>query len=93
MDKHDAVNKVVAAITEVLEASGRTVTNIEPATCPFQDLEGFDSLSGVEATESLSSALGQDLPDSVFSCTGGDGTLSVSQVADNLMQAMSLGRQ
>ena len=85
MDREEIVHKVVEAVVQVQQASGRSVEGIGPDTRPFKDIEGFDSLSGVEATVLLSEALGRDLPDSVFAPEQGSRLLSVNEVADRVL--------
>lgn len=86
MDKHEIVSKVVEAITQVQEASGRPSSGIDASMRPIQDVEGFDSLSGVEATVVLSEALGIDLPEECnpFISRDGKRALSVEEIADSL---------
>ena len=91
MDKENVVTRVIDAIRQVQESSGRTAVGIGPNTLPFKDVEGFDSLSGVEATVLLSESLGRELPDSVFAPIDGDHILSVSEIAENLCQYVRTG--
>ena len=70
---------------QVQQASGRSIEGIGPDTHPFKDVEGFDSLSGVEATVLLSDSVGWDLPDSVFVPEQGSRALSVNEVADRVL--------
>ena len=74
MDKSDVMSHVIDAVKQVQESSGRTSAGIGSGTRPFRDVEGFDSLSGVEATALLSQSLGQELPDSVFTPVEGSHT-------------------
>ena len=85
MSKDDIVRQVIEAVVQVQQASGRSAEGIEPDTRPFKDVEGFDSLSGIEATVLLSETLGRDLPDSVFTPEQGDHVLSVNEVADRVL--------
>ena len=89
MNRDDIVRQVIEAVVEVQQASGRSIDGIGPDTRPFKDVEGFDSLSGVEATVLLSGTLGLDLPDSVFTPEQGSQMLSVNEVADRVMVAQA----
>ena len=89
MDKDVIVRQVIEAVVQVQQASGRSIEGIGPDTRPFKDVEGFDSLSGVEATVLLSEALGRDLPDSVFVPEQGSRALSVNEVADRVLSCTS----
>ena len=89
MDRNDIVCEVIQAVTQVQEASGRRVEGISPNTRPFKDVQDFDSLCGVEATVLLSEALGPDLPDSVFAPEQGSRALSITEIADGVLDCMS----
>ena len=86
MDKQEIVTKVVQTVAHVQEVSGRSSAGIGPSTRPVGGVDGFDSLSGVEATVMLSESLGVDLPDNYnpFISSDGSRALSVGEIADNL---------
>lgn len=90
MEKHEIVDKIVEAITQVQEASGRPSSDIGVSMRPVQDVEGFDSLCGVEATVVLSDSLGIDLPEDCNPFISKDGrrALSVEEIADTLRPYM-----
>ena len=86
MDKQEIVTKVVQTVVEVQEVSGRSSVGIGVSTRPVGGVEGFDSLSGVEATVMLSESLGVDLPDNYNPFISNDGkqALSVGEIAETL---------
>ena len=86
MDKATVLQEVVQAVAQVQEVSGRPTAGIGPSTRPVGGVDGFDSLSGVEATVMLSDSLGVDLPDDYNPFISNDGkrALSVGEIADNL---------
>ena len=86
MDKQEVVTKVVQTVAQVQEMSGRSSAGIGASTRPVRDVEGFDSLCGVEATVMLSESLGVDLPEDYnpFISKDGKRALSVGEIADNL---------
>ena len=86
MDKQELVNKVVQTVAHVQEVSGRSSAVIGASTRPVGGVEGFDSLSGVEATVMLSESLGVDLPEEYnpFISSDGKRALSVGEIADTL---------
>ena len=86
MEKQKIVTTVAQTVAQVQEASGRASGGINASTRPLRDVEGFDSLSGLEATVMLSESLGVDLPENYNPFTSKDGNraLSVSEIADNL---------
>lgn len=86
MEKLELVAKVVQAVAHVQEVSGRSSVGIGATTRPVGGVEGFDSLSGVEATVMLSESLGVDLPDDYnpFISRNGKRALTIDEIADNL---------
>ena len=92
MDKDVIVRQVIEAVVQVQQASGRSIEGIGPDTLPFKDVEGFDSLSGVEATVLLSDTVGRDLPDSVFVPEQGNRMLSLAEVADRVLGCTSAAK-
>lgn len=86
MEKQLIIDKVVQTVTCVQQMSGRPSTEIGVSTRPVGGVEGFDSLSGVEATVMLSESLGVELPEDYnpFISTDGKRALSVGEIADTL---------
>ena len=91
MDTGSVVDLVIDVIRQVQGLSGRAAGGMEPDTRPFKDVEGFDSLSGIEATLLLSETLGQELPDSVFVPSEGGRVLSIKEIAENACKYVSTG--
>ncbi|MCQ3803388.1 MAG: hypothetical protein OXC98_04570 [bacterium] len=86
MNKQEILKRVVQVIVEVQEVSGRSSAGIDASTCPVFGVEGFDSLSGVEATVMLSESLKVELPGNYnpFISEDGKRALSVGEIADSL---------
>ena len=86
MDKQQIIAKVVETVTQVQDVSGRPSAGIGVSTRPVQDVEGFDSLCGVEATVMLSESLGVALPDDYnpFISDDGERALSIGEIAETL---------
>ena len=86
MHKQEIVTKVVQTVAHVQEMSGRSSAGIGASTRPVRGVEGFDSLSGVEATVMLSDSLGVELPEDYnpFISSDGKRALSVGEIADTL---------
>lgn len=86
MDKQEIVTKIVQTVVEVQDLSGRASSEIDASTLPLKDVEGFDSLSSLEATVMLSESIGVDIPENYnpFISKDGNRALSVSEIADNL---------
>ncbi len=91
MDKAEVMEKVIQAVTLVQELSGRGAGVIDSSTRPVGDIEGFDSLSGVEATVILSESLGHEIPDdNPFVSKDGRRALSVAEITDDLCDMIGL---
>lgn len=85
MEKAEAAKIIVETLNSIQLISGRTIGEITGSTCPIGDLDGFDSLCGVEASFMLSSQLGFELPGvNAFVNEQGTKALSVDQIADTL---------
>ena len=91
MDKEQAVQQVMGTIRQVRTHSGQGSVQLGPSTRPLQDLDGFDSLSGVEAAVLLSESVGFDLPDHIFTGSKGQRVPSVGEIADIVVQATQPG--
>lgn len=92
MDRKEVLGRVIEAISRVQSLSGRAVGDLGPQTCPVEDIEGFDSLSGVEATLFLSELLKTDLPNdrNPFLSVDGNRALSVNETTDYLCNIVTL---
>lgn len=90
MEKQEVISKVIQAVGEVQDASGRSSGQIGPTTRPIGDVKGFDSLSGVESTIVLSESLGCDIPDTFnpFISPDGHRALTVEEIAESLCALM-----
>ena len=83
---NDKVMKVIAEVlANVQTSSGREAVLVTGNTCPIGDLDGFDSLNGVEASVELSERLGIDLPGvNAFVNEEGSRALKISEIACNI---------
>ena len=61
MSQSEAVQAVTDVLKEVQELSGRPAGAIDESTKPIGDLDGFDSLCGVEAAGILCGKFGVEL--------------------------------
>ena len=93
MDRQEIVTKIVQTVSQVQEMSERPSAGIDAATRPVGGVEGFDSLSGVEATVMLSDSLGIHLPEDYnpFISKDGKRALSVDEIADSLSAHIGSG--
>ena len=92
MSRDGVMEKVIQAVAQVQEASGRAVGQISAGTRPMGDISGFDSLNGVEVTVDLSQSLGQELPnDNIFVSKDGRRALSIAEITDNLYKTIGVG--
>ena len=85
MHRAAVLEKVVEAIRQIQEDSGRPVGVIDSSTKPVGGAPGFDSLNGIEATVILSESLDYDIPDdNLFVSEDGRWALTIGTVADKL---------
>lgn len=93
MNKPEIVTAVVETIAKVQGMSGRPCAGMDASTRPIGGVEGFDSLSGVEATVMLSESLRVDIPinQNPFISKDGRRPLSISEIADTLGAHGDLG--
>ena len=88
MNHAEVVSVLLDVLTSIQQNSGRDMTAISGNNCPIGDLDGFDSLNGVEATVELADRLGIDISGtSVFVNDLGTKALSVTEVAERLIAA------
>ena len=91
MQKTDVVRKVAETVETVQKVSGRTVHDITADTYIYTDIDGFDSLNGVEATVILSEGLGDaELADDLFLPEKGDRDISVGEIADRICDQLNV---
>jgi len=85
MNRIEVVRVLLDVLGTIQQNSGRSYDPINENTCPIGDLDGFDSLNGVEATVELADRLGIDIARAtVFVNEAGTKALSVSEVAELL---------
>ncbi len=90
MDRAVILEKVIEAVQQIQMVSGRTLGEIHSGTKPVEDTEGFDSMSGLEATMGLAQSLGRDIrEDNLFVSTDGRRALSVAEVTDNVSKIIN----
>lgn len=84
---------VLEVLREVQTLSGRPWTGVDPAAKPIGELDGFDSLTAIEATVMIEEKLGcPDLGvDSVFVSEDGKRPLTVEQIARHISKLLATG--
>jgi hypothetical protein len=85
---------VIDVLREVQTISGRRWTELQPGEKPIGVLEGFDSLSGVEATVMIEQRLGCDglEIDSMFVSDDGKHALTILEIANRIATLMKTKR-
>ena len=83
-DRETVERELIAAIRECMKASGKECPELTGATVPFKDLEGFDSLCGIEVAVDLEAKLDQALGEDLFVAGSGKSARprSVGEIAD-----------
>ena len=85
---------VIDVLREVQTISGRPWMELQPGDKPIGALEGFDSLSGVEATVMVEQRLGCDglEIDSMFVSDDGTHALTIVEIANRISTLMKTKR-
>ena len=91
MDRERVEGAVIDALKQVQETSGLVTGPIGSDTRPLQDIDSFDSYSGVEAALFISESRGCEIPCGVFLPKNGRRHLSVSEIAENVCGQMKMG--
>ena len=79
---------LIEVITEIQAGSGRPVPEFHDELCPIGDLEGFDSLNGLEVSCELSKHLDRDIkPDLMVPDHPWD-QLTITEIVGRLQQAV-----
>lgn len=66
MSPEDVKTALIEVLQEIQSDSGYEETPITGKTCPITDLEGFDSLIGVEAMGMLADKLNVNIPNECY---------------------------
>jgi acyl carrier protein len=78
-------------LTEVQEMSGCAPPQLTPNSKPIGDLEGFDSLSSIEATVLIESALGINAGcESLFISDDGQNALTLDEILQRVSSLANL---
>ena len=90
MSQEESIAVVLDVLKEVQRLSGRDWTDLGVDAKPIGALDGFDSLSGVEATVMFEQRLGCTLDvDSVFVSEDGKRALKVREVSERLRKLLA----
>jgi acyl carrier protein len=82
MDTNEAQLLVLAVLEEIQKSSGRAFSEVAPDDEPIGALDGFDSLTGIEATVMIEEKLGCNLDlESIFVSQDGRRALTLEQIA------------
>jgi len=83
MTRDETLHMVCAAITLIQKQSGRMVNLLSEDSCPFRDVDGFDSLNGQEVTAILLEDLPLGADFNPFTPPK-DGDLTIGEIADRV---------
>jgi acyl carrier protein len=85
---------VVDVLHEAQKLGGREWSELSADCKPIGDLEGFDSLTAVEATVMIEEKLGCDLElDSVFVSENGKRALTIKEICEQLAKKLERRNQ
>lgn len=93
MSLDEIQSTVLNVLRDVQTLSGRPWTDLDPTATPIGGLDGFDSLSSVEATVMVEEKLGcGDLKvSSLFISEDGTRALSVKEIAKRISELLAAG--
>ncbi len=91
MERIEIERRLIETLHEVQELSGCVRVEINSNTCPIDDLDGFDSLRGVETTVLLAMKMKQEFKAgkgevNVFVSKDGRRVLSVEETVNRLVE-------
>ena len=91
MDRNDIERRLIETLHEVQDLSGCARADITAKSCPILDLEGFDSLRGVECTVLLAIKLKREFKAgkgevNVFVSKDGRRALKVQEIVNRLIE-------
>ena len=89
MDRDAVAKLVIQAVLDVQVTSGRSVADISGRTKPIEDLAGFDSYNGLEASMILSHLLTYEVSDdNLFTADDNLRALSITEITSNLYEVL-----
>jgi hypothetical protein len=93
MDTVVVKTKLIDVLTMIQRDSGFSAVPITGATCPLDDLEGFDTKIVPTAIDFLAAALGIDIPlgRNIFVSFDGSRRLTIDQVVAGLCAGAPIG--
>jgi len=78
---------LISVVRELQTLSGRVEVNVTKDTCPLDDMPGFDSLNGVEATIEVADRLNIKIEDNDIFAENGK-ALTIAAAAARIFIAM-----
>ena len=90
METKEIESVIVAVLREVQTISEREWTDLGPESRPVGDLDGFDSLSGVEVTVAIEQKLECKFEiESIFTSDDGKRALNLKQISDRISNMLA----
>ncbi|MDO8589244.1 MAG: acyl carrier protein [Armatimonadota bacterium] len=89
MQPREIESVIVAVLRDIQTTSGRQWTELNQESRPLGDLDGFDSLSGVEVTVAIEQKLGCKFDtDSIFTSEDGKHALNLKQIGERICKML-----
>ena len=87
IDRVTIERELMAAIRVCMEAGGKGCPELTEETVPLKDIEGFDSLCGIEVAVDLESKLGRECGEDLFVAGSGKNAKprSLREIADVIL--------
>ena len=90
METKEIESMIVTVLREVQTISGREWIDLGPESRPVGDLDGFDSLSGVEVTVAIEQKLECKFEsESIFTSDDGKRALNLKQISDRIANILA----
>lgn len=94
MTQTEIEQALVKAVCRTQESSGRDLIDVTADTRPIGELEGFDSLNGVETTVEAIEIVKKDLPfNNVFVAENKAKALTIREAAKRILSYLNGNRQ
>jgi acyl carrier protein len=90
VSQEEARTALLSVLKEAQSLSGREWTDLDVDAKPVGSLDGFDSLSGVEATVMIEQRVGCTLDvESIFVSDDGKRALTIGEISDRLLKLIA----
>jgi len=87
-DRDKIIASVIALVEGIQSASGRSHEGISGQTSLFGDIDGFDSLNGLEMLVMVGASLETDLPEQMLRPMSNGASVTVGDLVERILKQM-----